>query len=661
MMKRLGFSFACAALSISLAACGDGGGGSTGVPDGCNPLGGVSQVACLAPFPSSVYLVADATTKTGFRLDFPDGALPQNADGIKVKPDLFAGYDGFSPNGPIIVSFATGVSEAGLTDHESIDRSVTTQSTTIILDMETGELVPHFAEIDHNSDDPLDQALIIRPMIRLKPAHRYAVAITKGVKAADGSDLPISPAFQAALDGKDYNHPLFARVKDRFPDIFAKLETAGVPKANLVLAWDYVTGSDEFLIDDLHTMQQAALTDMGDGSTLTFTGAVVQTGDPNQALRIVEGTYDAPNFMTDGESQNSILARGADGKPVLQGRFRYNFAAIIPKCLEQNPHPVPIMIFGHGLFGSGADYVDGGLLEKVANEACFIVVAGDWIGLTNRNIASTAIAINDINKGRGITEKLMQSVVNFMAMERITKTVFVNDDLFKVNGTVVIDPTQVYYFGASLGGIMGGTYMSYEPDILRGALGVPGCNWTVCFERSFAWPPLQVALKGAYPGYVKDEEVIALMGMGFDKVDPVTTAKSLTTAPITGVPAKQIFLYATLGDSLVTNISTDMMARSMGVPLLAPSVHTPFGLTTTTDPAPSGMVWFDEHPTPLPSPFNLAPSDDNGTHAGVHNRPAVRAMIERFFFQGVVENVCKVGGAPAPCDCDTGACESTFN
>jgi hypothetical protein len=646
-------------LTVSLVACGGDDDGGSGVSDGCNPLGGVTGVSCLAPFPSSVYLTDDATSATGVRVAFPaEGALPVNIDGIKVEADYYNRFDGFSPNGLIVVAFPTGVSDQGLTGNDAIDKSVTTASSTLIVDMESGELMPHFAELDRNSDDPLDQALIIRPVKRLKPGHRYAVAVRKSVKAADGSDLPISPAFQAALDGKDFDHPLYARVKDGYPAIFAKLAEVGVDKSDLALAWDYVTASDEFLIEDLKTMQQKALADMGDGSTLTYEAALFDVGSSPHVLRAIKGKYDAPMFLTDGEKDPSILARGTDGLPALQGRFRFNFAAIIPKCLEADPRPVPVLLFGHGLFGSGDDYVDGGLLQEVADEQCVVVVAGDFIGLTNRNIASTAIAINDINKGRGITEKLAQAVINFMALQRITRTVLLNDDLFKVNNTVVIDPAQIWYFGASLGGIMGGVFMSYEPDVEVGVLGVPGCNWTMCFERSFAWPPLQIALKGAYPGYVKDEEVIALMGMAFDRVDPVTTAAGLTTAPVTGVPAKKILLYATLADSLVTNLATDMMTRTMGIPVMGPSVHEPFGVGFSTGVETSGAVWFDEHATPEPSPFNLAPMDDNGTHAGVHERDAVQRMIERFLRDKTLENPCELGGTKVACDCATGACDA---
>jgi hypothetical protein len=655
MMSRLRIS---AIMLAVLGACGDDdGGGGTGLSDACNPLAGASTVSCLTPFPSSAFLVEDATTRTGYRVDFPDGTLPRNIDGIAVDNAYYNRFDGFSPNGVIVVSFPTGVSEAGLTGHEDLARSITADSSTVIIDMESGELQPHFAELDRNSNDPLDQALLIRLVQRLEPGHRYAVAVRKSVKAADGGDLPVSAAFQAMLDGKSFDHPLMTRIAGGYPEIFAKLEAAGIAKTDLALAWEYRTASDEFEQEDLMTMRDKALADMGDGSTLTFEATEDPSKENAQILKYYKGTYDAPMFLSDGEKDASIIVRGADGLPELQGRHQFRFAAVIPAC-AMTTRPIPLVIFGHGLFGNAEDYLDGGLLQEVADKYCTAFVAGDFIGLTSRNVATAAIAINDINKGRGITEKLMQAVVNFMALERVAVNAMRTDSRFQINGEEVIDPTRVYYFGASLGGIMGGVYMSYEPAIVRGGLGVPGCNWTLLFERSFAWPALQVALQGAYPGFIKNEEVIALMGFAFDRVDPVTTAGNLVHDPLPGTPAKQIFMYETLGDSLVTNLSSEMLARAMDIPVTGPSLRVPFGLTESSAPVTSGFMILDEHPDPLPGAFNVAPTDDNGTHSGVNERQAILSMMFKFFTDGLLVHGCALEGTPAPCDCATAACDN---
>lgn len=50
-------------------------------------------------------------------------------------------------------------------------------------------------------------------------------------------------------------------------------------------------------------------------------------------------------------------------------------------------------------------------------------------------------------------------------------------------------------------------------------------------------------------------------------------------------------------------------------------------------------------------------SDDNGTHAGVNDRPALLREVVDFLRQGQVVNQCTDGGEPSACDRAAGYCE----
>ena len=79
---------------LSLAACSSDG-ADDGIPDECNPLGGVT---CLMPWPSSAFMM-EANTVTGFQIDLDPDAMPVNVDGIAVDPSYLNRYDGFGPTG----------------------------------------------------------------------------------------------------------------------------------------------------------------------------------------------------------------------------------------------------------------------------------------------------------------------------------------------------------------------------------------------------------------------------------------------------------------------------------------------------------------------------------------------------------------------------------
>lgn len=638
------------------AGCGsEEGGGDPAIPEACNPLGGPS---CMMPWPSSVYLTPDATTVTGFRVDIPFEAMPSNIDGITVDPAPYNRRDGFGPSGVILAAFPGGVSADGLPTHSNPTASLAADAPIVLLNMDTGERVAFFAEVDMNTDDAANRALIIHPMERMKPASRHLVAIRDTVVGPSGP-LPRPEAFQAILDGEDYDHPLFGKLAAGYDAIFAALQAEGVPPGELVVAWDFVTASDENLTADLRAMRAQAMPAIGEaGANVSF--EVSEELPPNgRVLKIMLGTYTAPNFLTDGERDRSILRRGSDGLPEMDGTYTANFAAVIPRCVETAELPIPVMIFGHGLFGSAEDYLDSGFLHDVANEHCFVIVGGDWIGLTERQVTTAAFAANDGNMSMGIVEKLAQAVINFIALENAARGPMAASADFTYMGQPVIDTSRVYYLGASLGGIMGGVFMSYDPHIERGALGVPGAGWSLLFERSFAWSALQGAILGAYEDQLLYQQNTALLGLAFEPYDPITTAPYLLQEDtgLLEVPTKQVLLYETIGDSLVTNLSTELFARTLDIPVCGPALVQPFALDVHTDPATSALTIYTENATPLPSATNVPPVEDNGTHADINEKPAVLRQVKAFFFGGTIVNECRIDNIPVPCDCTTGACE----
>jgi hypothetical protein len=634
-----------------VASCG--GGDSTGIADACNPVG---EAACLMPWPSSAYLIADATTETGYRVDIPVEAMPTNTDNRTVDSAVFNTYDGFAVAGPILAAFSTGVSADGLPPHTDPGASLAADSSVVIVNMDTGNRLIIFAEVDMNANDPTQRALIIRPLERMIGGDRYAVAIRKSVKAADGSPLPISPGFAAAVDGDSFDHPLMERFD--YEAIFTALEATGVARDDLVLAWDFVVASDEFLTSDVLAMREQALPAMGvDGVNLTF-DLETNTIAPERAYRFYVGTYDVPMFLDAGMSDPSILVRDVDGVPELNGTFRANIAALIPPCVTTAELPLKTIIFGHGLFGDGEDSLDSGLLQDVAEENCAVILAGDFVGLTGDQLATVAFAMNDVNKAQGITEKLAQGIINYNALARIARGPLADSDEFSYEGNPIIDPTRVYYFGASLGGNMGVAYMSYDPDVLLGVVGVAGGPWSLMFERSLAWPPLRAAVKGSYAVTPWDyQQVLSLMGMLFEKVDLITTAHRLIADPLPDTPPKQILHYMAMGDTLVSNIASDVLVRTLAVPIVGPSLRVPYGASEDNAPLSSGVTIYDENVEPWPALTNVAPDDDNGTHGDVHERAAVRRQLKHFIETGEVRNECWVGEAQVACDCATGACD----
>lgn len=636
---------------LFVAACGDK---DLSTPSPCNPLGGA---ACITPWPSAIYETDDAATETKRRLAIPEGALPKNFDGIEVNPEMYNDQDGFSYAAPAIIAFETGVDGTNLVDNRHIADSVTPASPTVLIDMSTGELVHHFAELDAREPDKVaSQALYIRAAKMLKPGTRYVVAIKKTLKAKDGGELPISEGFQAILDGEETSHSLLEKVRPRYEDIFAALEAQGIAKSDLVVAWDFTTRSRANVQNDLFYAREAALAMMGtNGSALGYTVDKDTTPSDTRYARRIDGTYDAPMFLTrEGYGPGVELRRDADGRPTPMGFYRVPFTAMIPQCALDAAGPVPIIEYGHGLLGQAIDQVSSGGPRAAGAEVCAIVIGTDMRGMSSPDVPNVALALNDGNMGHLIFDVLIQGMINHVALVQIARGPMAQELFVKTaGGPSLVDPDRVYWYGISQGGIMGTTVCGIDPVIKRCVVQVNAINYSMMLERSLDWPTYRTTLIGAYDDPLVVALMLNLMQQEWDRTDPVVVADVIRGDGFPGTPAKQILMQMAIADDEVPNVAAEYAMRTMGLPVVTPSPYVPFGVDSTAGPAQSGVVIYDFGLGDT-IPLTNTPPPPNDVHSQIRNKTATTDMMKHFYETGEITNTCT---APNGCDCTVqGAC-----
>ena len=199
-----------------------------------------------------------------------------------------------------------GATIAGFPTQDNLEFSTTTNSPTILLDAETGELVPHFAELDVSAGTtPETSALMLRPVVRLKDAGRYIVAIRR-VKDADGNALAPSEAFMALRDGLPTEDYSVKRRRTLYADIFEKLEAAGVPRGDLQIAWDYTTASRENNTSWLVQMRDDALAAVGEEGPEYVLDTVED--NPNEWIKKrIYGRFTAPLYQDKAEKGSTLV------------------------------------------------------------------------------------------------------------------------------------------------------------------------------------------------------------------------------------------------------------------------------------------------------------------------------------------------------------------
>ncbi len=639
---------------LLLAACG-GGDLDLATPKQCNPLGGAR---CSAPWPSSVYEIDDAASPTGRRLAIPKGALPTNIDGIAIEPDLWNELDGFSSAAPMIMAFAEGVDPANLVHYSNYAASTTDASPTVVIDLESGELVTHFAELDvAGVDRPASQALFIRPYKLLAGSHHYGVAIKKTLKAKGGGELAVPEGFQAILDDEKTTHPLLERVRPRYKELFEKLAAKGIAKEDLVTAWEFTTRSRESVRADLLNARDAGMPLMGtNGASLTYTSATMTQGDARIAFRY-DGMFDAPLFLSSGRAGPGVkMLRDGDGKPKPSGLYKVPFTAIVPQCALTAAAPVPILIYGHGLLGN-ATQVAGLGPRSAGIDACMVVIGTDMRGMSDVDVPNVALALNDANSGNLIFDVLVQGMINHVALVQVARGPMAAALFAKQGGGSLVDPNRVYYYGISQGGIMGTTVCGIDPVISKCVLQVGAMNYSLLLERSRDWPTYKTTLNGAYPDPFDDVMVINLMQQQWDRTEATSVVDTILPHTFPGTPQKQVLMQMAIADDEVSNIGSEMWARTMNVPVIMPSPYVPFGLQTSSMPVPNGLVIYDFGLGSTIPHGNEAPPD-NTVHGNIRNKGATTAMMKRFYETGEIVQMCT---APKGCDCTAGGCGAELN
>ncbi|MGH7330697.1 MAG: hypothetical protein ACREJX_20290, partial [Polyangiaceae bacterium] len=313
------------------------------LPASCSPLRVAG--ACMMPWPNAIYLKPDASTKTGYRLNLAAETLPVVAtSGEAFDPTRWNQADGFSPAGQMYTYFAEPIDPASLVAETNIAASMAPGAATVLVDMGSNAKVAHHSDVDHDVVRDGDrQALIITPAERLLPNHRYAVAITKKIRTTTGTLPAAPPLFESIANGDAPADALSQAEAARMPDILASLHAAGVEKSDLVVAWDFVTGSDEALTSHVLSMRDQALA-MAGPSGIGYTVTSVENNFDGATMRRIRGTFTVPQFIdnTDESKPEASLSFDDSGKPKIIGTYEAPFTIIIPASAATSTAPLPI-------------------------------------------------------------------------------------------------------------------------------------------------------------------------------------------------------------------------------------------------------------------------------------------------------------------------------
>jgi hypothetical protein len=417
---------------------------------------------------------------------------PRDTAGHGVDPASWNEMDGFSPF-PSIMAFLPGVSDTGLPPHWDMQASLDKACPTILMDFESGEVLPHFAELD-TALGLKSRTLMLWPSVRLETGHHYVVALRDLVDSA-GDRVEPSPAFQALRDNVSTNDPDIEYRRGLFEEIFTKLQAAGVVRTTLQLVWDFTTASKECLTERLLFMRNDAFQRYGSAGP-AYTIYQSEDNYSQHIFRRLRGIMFVPSYLT-SPLPGSHLVINERGLPVYQNDVPVTFTVLVPKSVANGSvYPAVALQYGHGLFGDQSE-VESGYLQEQADRYGYVMFACNWWGMDRSDVPLIVemVALN-LSNFRIVPDRLHQGMLNALSLMRLVKGSLYKDPLMVFGGREVVDTASLHYYGNSLGGILGDVYMAVTTDVSRGALGVPGGPFSLILPRSkdFQDPTISLGL-----------------------------------------------------------------------------------------------------------------------------------------------------------------------
>lgn len=594
-------------LSILTACSSEDGGDTTpgkpvmaslGLAAGCQPL--LAGDDCFLPYPSDFHLTEDSSLPSGKRYA-PQGAAVLISDkGANADVSTWMPSDGASRNPTILTLLGSPVSMDGLVGIlDPYERSTTLDSPTLLIEAETGELIPHFVDVDIRDDRPERQSLVFTPLTGLKEKTRYIVAVRR-VKGPDGQFAKTPEGFRRLRDQENDPDlaPLLARYEQQ---IFSPLNKLTVDRSELQLAWDFTTGSDELTRRDMLHLRELTLDWLKTHSPEVTVDDVTEKNEDPQVWRTIRGKVKVPLFL-ESDQPGAALHRDGEGHVAQNGEAQIEYIARIPTSVRDHFGPARPLAFGHGFFGS-RDEVIGGACAQMAQDLQMVFLSINWWGMSGDDLGKVASdLVNQPNKTAAFTDRLHQAMANWTVVTAAMRTTLAEQPAFhrpeegqpgvskdpQGNSNAkaaLLDTSRVYFLGISQGHILGGTLAAFDPDLDRIVLNVGGAALTQMMFRARPFSSFLLMLASGMKEEFLQRKFTATLQPAFDRIDPAFWARYVLQDKLPGSPEdRRILQQAGIGDVQVPNLGSFLHARLLGLPQITPAPSIVFGLQQQPGP-----------------------------------------------------------------------------
>jgi hypothetical protein len=663
---------------------------------------------CLLPWPNDAFTKPSSSTHTHRLLSIPSSLTPMNKSGVHISAQYQNLNDGFSPGStPLIQIPSLSITNSGLATSTNISKSgcsaagtlTNTAAPIVLRDTVTKHCVPYFAELDAQDPDPTTRLLIIHPATDFLEGHRIVVLL-RNLKDTAGHAIPELPGEAAALAGT-----MTPKSRGTHLKWVVTHDLAGFNLTHLYVAWDFtvISGGGNLLALSASNLADPALSMRQQAFKLVGTTApvfkVTNVFVNSNSEREVDGMFQVPTFLKScaapgggmfGSTNTGTcgaMSVASNHLPKLVGstyvkatsttpaswtnQIWADFICVMPQTVSSSGPAIPTL-YGHGLLGDASEVTRGNFkLEPSAHN--MMGCATDWTGMSNNDALLVAGALGNLSNFHVNVDHMLQGLVNFQFLGRLINSPkgFASDPAFKSGSQSRFLVGKCNYMGYSQGGIMGGALSAVSTQWVSVVLGQAGLDYGgLLLNRSVDWYDFASFYDAAYTNPVDQQVGLQLIQLLWDRGENDGYAEHLTKNPYGGTLAKHVLIIENYGDHQVTNLSQEVLARTIGAlahkPTFDAVYHLDTSVPTRTEPV-SAMDWgigplvantlvkgaivLWDFGTPSPPTDNEPPVDGtygNDPHDFGHNNANEMAQVLGLMLHDKIPEVCSNKACQAP-------------
>ncbi len=539
----------------------------------------LDQSRCLLPWPSNTFTSVDSSTSTGVRVRLAPESLPNGEDPSDVNR-----ADGFSRLTALAVVVGGPLDGASWDPSLSLGSNGPFQLLNARPGASFGARVPIRVDVVELGGFGEGRGLVIgHPAAVLEANADYVAVVTRSIGTSEDAPHAVEVALGLVPPGDD-TEAAFAAY--HAPTRQA-LDVADVEPESVVRVWDFTTRSADDPLHDLDRLRS----EMAGAQPKVVVDAVEVREQGPVAMVVTGRLVGVPSFLND----DGRFERGADGLPTVVGETDVPLRVVVP--VGEGDYPVAV--FGHG---TGGSIEDPAFDDDLAAQG-FAKVNLRFPGFTGPEVVGTfagfARAVEGTAKmAAGLGKGLAEAGAMLDALEGALADVLAAPELGGMANPAAgrrprVDVLQ--YVGGSLGGMMGGVLSAAEPRIRGAVLNVPGAGWARMSLLSTTYESLIEPLAlGSYDDVVDLQLAMIIGQSNWDGVDGGAWHAARPRSE--GV----VLLQESLGDPVMPNLNTELLAQAMGASQIEPWMEAVPGLTATGEPITTGAaleqfrVYFDD-------------------------------------------------------------------